>query len=206
MSVGHTCLRRDALSQGAFLGFVFLMAVAGLLAVPNQVAAGDDARLWDALKRGEAIAIMRHALAPGFSDPANFALGDCSTQRNLSDEGRRQAAEIGARFRANGITAAHVVSSAWCRCQDTAQLLDLGPVETLPALNSFFENRDQAAPQTAALKAWLADVDRGVPLVLITHQVNISAFAGQPTRSGEVVVVRQASDGLWVAMGSIETH
>ncbi|MGA1597395.1 MAG: hypothetical protein ACO4AG_12280, partial [Candidatus Nanopelagicales bacterium] len=50
------------------------------------------ADIWQTLRTGRGYAVLlRHALAPGTGDPAGFRLGDCSTQRNLSLEGRRQA-------------------------------------------------------------------------------------------------------------------
>jgi broad specificity phosphatase PhoE len=83
-------------------------------------ATADDATLWRALASKGHFALLRHAIAPGTGDPPGFTLGDCDTQRNLSAEGRAQAERIGARLRENGIAAARVLSSQWCRCLDTA--------------------------------------------------------------------------------------
>ena len=63
----------------------------------------------------------------GDGRPPDFKVDDCATQRNLSDEGRAQARRIGARFRANGIETAKVFSSQWCRCRETAELLEVSP-------------------------------------------------------------------------------
>ncbi len=169
----------------------------------RPAAAQETDRLWEALRAGTAFAMMRHTLAPGTGDPANLTLGDCATQRNLSEEGRRQAALTGDRFRENGIAQARVFSSAWCRCRDTAVLMALGPVETLAPLNSFFRNFERRDPQTEALKRWLADNQTGTPLVLVTHQVNISALTGVATRSGEIVVARLEKDGSVSVLGSL---
>ncbi len=174
-----------------------------LLALPVTVEAGDDDALWEALRTGEAFAIMRHALAPGTSDPPGIDLDDCATQRNLSDDGRRQAAETGARFRERGIATARVFTSAWCRCKETAELLGLGPVELLEPLNSFYEHRARRDPQTNALKAWLAGDTDAAPLVLVTHQVNIRALTGKSTSSGEMVVVRKEPDGGLKVLGKL---
>ena len=174
-----------------------------LLALPATAEAGDDDALWDALRTGEAFAIMRHALAPGTSDPPGIDLDDCATQRNLSEDGRRQAEKIGAGFREHGITAARVFSSAWCRCMETAALLGLGPVELLEPLNSFYEHRERREPQTTALKAWLASDADAAPLVLVTHQVNIRALTGKSTSSGEMVVVRKNPDGGLKVLGKL---
>lgn len=180
-----------------------LLAACLLVAQGRPAEAEESDSLWAALRDGAAFAMMRHALAPGTGDPADFALGDCATQRNLSDQGRRQAAEIGDRFREQGIERARVFSSAWCRCRDTAELLRLGPVETLPPLNSFFADPERRAPQTAALEAWLADRRAGEPLVLVTHQVNITALTGVYPRSGEIVVARREPDGTVTVLGRL---
>jgi phosphohistidine phosphatase SixA len=169
-------------------GLVATMVAAIALVFSTSTASADEA-LWTALREGRAVAIMRHALAPGTGDPAEFRLDDCSTQRNLSDQGRDQARAIGAQFRANHIGTAAIRTSQWCRCLETARLLDLGPVEELPALNSFFRNRAREPEQTAATKSFLSDWDGARPLVLVTHQVNITALTGVFPTSGEIVVV-----------------
>ena len=166
--------------------------------------ANDSEKLWEALRQGTAFAIMRHALAPGTGDPANFKVGDCSTQRNLSDTGRKQAREIGDRFRSNGITSANVFTSQWCRCRETAELLALGPVKELPSLNSFFQKFERREVQTKALREWLSKDRPKGPLVLSTHQVNISALTGSFTSSGEIVVAQIEGDGTVKVLGSIE--
>jgi hypothetical protein len=43
------------------------------------------------LVKGRAVALIRHATAPGLGDPSGFRISDCTTQRNLSQEGRDQA-------------------------------------------------------------------------------------------------------------------
>ena len=149
---------------------------------------------WEALRNGTAFVLMRHALAPGTGDPENFSIDDCSTQRNLSDVGRQQARETGEFFRTNGIDKAEIWSSAWCRCQETAELLSLGKVETLQPLNSFFRRQDRRQPQTRALRDWLQARSMKTPLVLVTHQVNISALTGVYPRSGELIFVELTGD------------
>jgi phosphohistidine phosphatase SixA len=174
-----------------------------LLAAPGRGSAADEAALWDALRSGTHVALLRHAIAPGTGDPDNFTLGDCSTQRNLSEEGRAQAARIGARFRANRIETARVFSSQWCRCLETAKLLELGEVQELPLLNSFFADSDQRDPQTQALKTWLAEQEPQAPIVLVTHQVNITALTGVYPNSGEMVVVGRSAAGAIEVAGTI---
>lgn len=190
-------------------GFLSVLGLLASLFTAQHLVAADanteEQALWDALRSPKHFALMRHALAPGTGDPANFTLGRRETQRNLSKQGRQQAQRIGALFRENGIESAQVFTSEWFRCRDTAELLGLGAVTPLSALNSFFRNYEQKEPRTEALKRWLSQRDMDEPLVLVTHQVNITALTGVYPASGEVVVVAQdAENGLRV-LGSIRT-
>ena len=152
------------------------------------------------------VALLRHAIAPGTGDPSSFKIGDCSTQRNLSEEGREQAARVGARFVANGIKAAEIFSSQWCRCMETATLLGLGPVQELPALNSFFETPERRDTQTLELRDWLASQNLDEPLILVTHQVNIASLTGIYPASGELVLIHQSESGELSVLGTLETE
>ena len=158
--------------------------------------------MWKALANGGHVALMRHALAPGFGDPDNFRVDDCTTQRNLSAEGRQQARDIGQRFRDNRVDNVRVFSSQWCRCLDTARLLGLGEVTPYPGLNSFFQDRDREAMRTAETWELIGARGGGPSLVLVTHQVNITALTGVVPQSGEIVVLRSDGD-RWVVLGRI---
>ena len=164
--------------------------------VPTTALSND----WDALKADDAIVLMRHALAPGGGDPSGFQVDDCATQRNLDARGRAQAFDIGAQFAARDIGFDTVWTSAWCRCRDTAELLDLGAPEVLPSLNSFFAGQGDRAGQTAATLATLAET--GGRRLLVTHQVNITALTGVFPQSGEVIVT-ELKDGALRVTGRI---
>jgi broad specificity phosphatase PhoE len=166
---------------------LYRRSLAAFLLLPVAARAEDAG--WDLLRQGRAAAILRHAIAPGGGDPPGFRLEACETQRTLSDEGRAQARAIGDAFRARGIAAAKVLSSGWCRCRETAELMRLGPVAREPALDSFFGDRSLGPARTEALRALLAAWSGG-PLVLVTHQVNITALTGVFPASGETVLVR----------------
>lgn len=148
------------------------------------------------LDRPGIVVALRHASAPGVGDPPGFVLDDCTTQRNLDANGRAQARAIGEGLRAAGLDTAVVHSSRWCRCLETAELLGLGPVSPLPALDSFFGERALRDSRTAALREFLAQEGaNGPPLVLVTHQVNIIAITGRGTRSGEGIVLDRGPGG-----------
>ena len=143
------------------------------------------------LKQSNYLALMRHTLAPGFGDPDNFELHNCDTQRNLSTEGIIQAQKIGKLLKSIGIATASVYSSQWCRCVDTANNLDLGPILILPPLNSFFQNLSNKAKQTDTIRNWINSQNLAKPTILVTHQVNITALTGVYPSSGEIVVVKR---------------
>jgi phosphohistidine phosphatase SixA len=171
--------------------------ILALLFFSPAAAAGDD--LSALAGKTDHVILLRHARAPGTGDPANFRLGDCSTQRNLSDQGRRQAARIGARLRAAGMAETAVYSSQWCRCLETARLLAVGPVVELPALNSFFQSPGEEEKYNRELRAWIAAADLGRPVVLVTHQVNITALTGIFPAEGEILILHRGPDTLSVA-------
>lgn len=174
-----------------------------LTMLPLSGTAEASAEGWEAMRRPGAIALMRHAYAPGTGDPDEFRLGDCSTQRNLNDAGRDQARRIGEAFRANGVEVDRVLTSQWCRSAETAALLDLGDPEPLPSLNSFFDARQRRAEQTAATVAFLRSQPEDRRLVLVTHQVNITALTGRGTASGEFVVIDLTPAGEVEVLGEI---
>ena len=156
---------------------------------------------WSALRAG-GIIVFRHALAPGVGDPAGMQLGDCKTQRNLDAEGRAQARRIGERLRQQQVTVGAVWSSQWCRTRETAGLIAAGPVREQPAFNSFFGERSRVAAQTAAARELLLGWRGPGALVVVTHQVNISALVGGAAASGEGIVLRAVGDQL-VSVGRI---
>lgn len=155
---------------------------------------------WAALAAGGHVAMIRHAEAPGTGDPPHFRLDDCATQRNLSDGGRAQADRIGAAFRENSVPVGPILTSGWCRCIETATLA-FGAAEVWPPLHSFFQDGATEAEQTAETRARVAAWAGPGTLVLVTHQVNITALTGIFPSSGEIIVLRpspETADGQMV--------
>jgi len=154
-------------------------------------ARGADAHLRASADTPGIVFLLRHASAPGSGDPPGFLLDDCATQRNLSPAGVEEAVRIGAALRAAGVAGASVFSSRWCRCLDTAQALALGPVTPLSALDSFYASPAERVSRTAALHAWLDQADLRRPMVLVTHQVNITALTGVVPAQGELLAAQR---------------
>jgi phosphohistidine phosphatase SixA len=197
--------RRRACRGLLALATLFAAATAPLAAAASGAAADADAA-WRALERPGGIVLLRHADAPGVGDPPGFTLADCRGQRNLGDAGRQQARRLGDAFRSRpGVRVGAVLASQWCRTRETAQLaFGADAVREEPAFNSFFgegeaARREQTARADAVLRAWRGP---GV-LVVVTHQVNITALTGEFTASAEGVVLRPAAGGRWQVVGRL---
>ena len=186
---------------------VFVSFLMGLLGLTALAMASVDAGYADLIKRMKAgghVLMIRHALAPGSGDPANFQIGNCATQRNLNDRGREQARAIGKWLRSKGVTSSRVYSSQWCRCLETADLIDMGPVRELPALNSFYELTQNRETNLIALRKFMAQQPSdGALIILVTHFVTISAITDEGVSSGEGVLIELHKDAPYRTVGRL---
>ena len=140
------------------------------------------------------VLFIRHTLAPGFGDPHNFDLNDCSTQRNLDEEGREQASLIGKKFKAKGIKFSKIYSSQWCRCIETAENMDHGKINYEPGMNSFFQGIVPKDITLSKLRQRPELIRSKKELVLmVTHQVTITAVTGIYVLSGGAVAFNTES-------------
>ena len=169
----------------------------------STVKADFNKKLIDQLEDGEKLIFIRHAYAPGSGDPDNFNLNDCSTQRNLSNEGRNQAKNIGEFLKKNKIKIEKVISSEWCRCKDTSSLA-FGSFETKRFLNSFYSSKftKNKKSQMLDLREYIKDFKSKKNLVLVTHYVVISEALNYAPSSGEIVV----SDKKLNIIGTVKTN
>ena len=175
--------------------FIFISLV-----FSNQAFSNDD--LIQSLKEGGKRIFIRHAYAPGGGDPDNFDVNDCSTQRNLNNEGISQSKLIGEFFVKNKIQIDQVLSSEWCRCKDTAKYA-FKNFKTFNALNSFFSSKfaQNEDKQIKDLKNFIQNWKSEKNLVLVTHYVVISSMLNMAVGSGEIVITNNDYD----VIGTIET-
>ena len=152
------------------------------------------------------VVLLRHALTvSGTGDPPGFELDDCETQRNLSEAGREQAKQIGREFRDRNIPVIQVQSSQYCRCLDTASLLDLGTVKPSPMLNSIYEDRTTATQQVEQTRQQILNHrnNSGV-IVMVSHYANIVEVSGVAPQEGEIIVTRANQQGDLEVSGQIQ--
>ena len=182
-----------------FLKFLLII----FISLTTSIKADLNKNLMNQLEDGEKLIFIRHAYAPGSGDPNNFNLNDCSTQRNLNEEGRKQAQKIGNFFKKNKIKIEKVFSSEWCRCKETAEIA-FNSYSTKNFLNSFYslEYSKNKNKQIKELNNYIAKFKSDKNLVLVTHYVLISEVLNYAPSSGEIVV----SDKNFNMIGSIEIN
>lgn len=173
------------------------LLAAAFLGTGGWVPASADELAWRVLEGGSWALLLRHAqTVPGVGDPPGFRLDDCSTQRNLSEAGRAESRRLGEQFVRRGIRVDEVLASRWCRCIDTARLAFPGfEVRVFEPLNSFFADGSGREQQNARLRDYLAGQDTGRRIVMVTHQVNITALTGEFVAMGEALAVRIGAAG-----------
>jgi Histidine phosphatase superfamily (branch 1) len=179
----------------AALRRAILVAALALVLVPVQDVSAqnaDDAEhAWSALKDDGAVLIVRHAIAPGTADPPGFRLDDCATQRNLSAEGRAQAARLGALLRSNGVRVTKVMSSPWCRAIETVRLMGFNDIEVNNALWNLVHNPPDREQKVADFRGLIRDWRGPGILLLSTHGITVQTVTGgsvYPPAGGSVVV------------------
>ncbi len=173
----------------------FQYAFGLLMALISAPSFADPLR--DALLSGGVVILIRHAQTePGFGDPPGFRIDDCSTQRNLSAEGRAQAQRIGEWLKRTGTRVDEVLSSRWCRCRDTARLaFPQLQAQPFAPLDSFFDDRSRESLQSEAVRRQLRDLKPPRNVALVTHMVNIAALTGQVAQAGEAIIARPTTQG-----------
>ena len=180
------------------------LAVIALGAWTASAVHATDA-LWEGLRAPGSVVVLRHSYAPGSFDPPDARLDDCSTQRNLDENGRAQAGRIGDAFRQHGIAVGTVLSSPRCRCLDTARLA-FGQAQSWGVLQGALRDRDLRQRLVAEIRKVIATHRDGPPLVLVTHGSVVSDLTGLNVPMGAFVVLRRAADGSHAVLGQLHVE
>jgi phosphohistidine phosphatase SixA len=174
------------------------LAAAGTVALAQAAAPSSEA-LWKQIAAGGHVLLIRHAsTVAGFGDPPGFMLGDCATQRNLSEIGREESRRLGLAFRSHRVAVGEVRSSPWCRCVDTATLAFGSATVWEPLASLYNDSRDEDARREAVLREVTGYFAAGRPgnLVLVTHNFNVRSLVGVSPSQAEVIIARPAGGRL----------
>jgi broad specificity phosphatase PhoE len=171
---------------GLFVALCWLMLAGARIAQANAPVIG-----WEELQRGGHVILLRHATTdPGTGDPPGFNLKECRTQRNLSVAEHR-------------IPISGVFTSEWCRCRDTATIA-FGRASEWSALNSFFDSPQNEPRQTTTVKKRLpAMLQPGKNIVIVSHQLNITALTGVAPQMGEAIIAKFDANGALQISGRL---
>jgi phosphohistidine phosphatase SixA len=169
-------------------------ALAAILALVVLTGCGDDepsaqvGALASALKEGGVVLVMRHAKTEPATDRVE-KVGDCTTQRNLTEEGREQARQIGRDVEALGVPIGNVLTSPLCRARETAELA-FGDSTPRTALLSAGEEATPEDDRRIRKLKRMSTAPEGSATVIVTHTGNIGGAFGESVQEGDVVVAR----------------
>jgi len=170
---------------------IFCLNIISLFFINNYLNASELTLEKYARKTHGNVIFLRHTLAPGFDakgEPDKFKIDDCSTQRNLNSVGINQAIELGRIFSESRVNFKKIYSSQWCRCLETARLLNLGKVFPEVSLNSGFRGIYKKEISLTKLSKLLDELKKMDGLFLmVTHYGTISAVTGIVVDSGGAV-------------------
>jgi phosphohistidine phosphatase SixA len=154
-----------------------------------------------ALAAGGHVLLMRHG-STGGHDHEQVVPTECSTQRTLADDGRTEAREVGRLLRAHGVRLAKVISSQYCRCQETATLVSDAPIEAWPPLNEkpihvtlierLIGNFEKDEVLLRPVRELIADWRGDGTLLIVSHAPNIAGLTFEDMRPAEGLVLRPA--------------
>ncbi|MDX2102678.1 MAG: histidine phosphatase family protein [Alphaproteobacteria bacterium] len=173
--------------------------------IPN---AQSPQRLVTQLRDGGLVLYVRHAPTErDTADQVSAVMGDCSTQRMLSEAGWAQARQLGAHMRRLQIPVGTVISSEYCRAWQTADLA-FGRYRKNAALN-FEKAAEYTEEQTAAMRSRLQPLlsQRPAPgknTVIVGHDDPFEAATGiYPDPMGVAWVLRPDGNGRFALLGQI---
>jgi phosphohistidine phosphatase SixA len=171
----------------------------------TTVFADSDAALWDALRAGGKVALLRHApieRGDGSADP-RVRDPSCEAEARLSDNGRQDAAELGRRFREHQVPVSSVRHSPYCRTTNTAKIAfdQASPADFLSLIEGLPPN--VATEQIDQLRQVISAHAADGTLILITHQPNIAALSFELLSHLDALVLAPDGDGGFEELGVI---
>jgi phosphohistidine phosphatase SixA len=178
---------------GLLLGLLVALPAAALPGPDGQDKAARDAPpgTLQKLQQGGYVFYFRHGHTPDISDAKTRVIGDCTTQRNLDERGRAQAAQIGSAFASLKIPVGIVEASPYCRTMDTARLA-FGRVQPTWDLFSLGQpkNPDDISRHAIIKTKLSTPPPADTNTVLVSHNTPIDTLAQEFLFEGEALIVR----------------
>jgi virginiamycin B lyase len=183
--------------------------VAVAVAVPSTVAGASRAvkpQLGTVLRTGGLVVVMRHAHTDqSKQDETPVDMADCTTQRNLSPQGRADARAIAHGLQRLKVRVGVVLTSAFCRTRETARLA-FGRERVSPALLNTVSAEHNAAWRTqirAARRLLGTKPAAGTVSALVTHGSVVGDMTGLFLEEGEALVFRPLGNSRFRLVGRI---
>ncbi len=202
--------RLNAIVYRLALAFIFFTAGCGPVnADGNTVLAGEA--LIQALQAGGYNIYFRHAQtdwsqSDHIEQAGDWTSCDASRVRQLSDAGRRAARAVGEHIRALRIPVGKVFASPYCRTVETAELMDLGVVETTTDIMNlrvaeYFGGRDAILERARSRLAM--PPPPGTNIALIAHGNVARGATDVYPDEAEAAVFRAHGDGGFTFVGRL---
>jgi phosphohistidine phosphatase SixA len=182
-------------------------ALSSLALMVGLVIPGSDStelrreKLMETLRKGGHTVMLRHARTDrAFNEQRDPVPTERSKQRNLTDDGIKDAALMGVVFRKYGIQFAEILSSPMYRCVETAEYAAGKPTSTTMALRTFPDTPEQGALVRKAPKA-------GTNRLIVTHhfviETHVPGIKPGDVGESEAAVIRHTADGKVELVGRI---
>ena len=191
------------------LALLLSLLLSGTAAAETGIQPPDaslTASLKKTLQSGGFIIYLRHAATDRTQiDRDREDLTNCQSQRNLSTTGREQARMIGKAIRKLDIPIGTVLSSPYCRCQDTAELAFGESIIKHELRFGVGDDVLQTNQLSASLKNLLSTPPAaGTNTVLVSHTANLKEATGiWPEPEGAVYIFKPLQDQGFEYLGRI---
>ena len=207
------------------LAVAYILVIAAVAGLTNTGFAQDQLSgkaLVDALRQGGYVIYFRHAATDWSQDDQVISTGDwvsCDPgrMRQLSDQGRAAARRIGDAIRRLDIPVGRILTSEYCRTRQTAQLMDLGPVEPTRAIMNM-RVADMVGGRQAVIERAQRELGRkpqpGSNTIIVAHGNLMRAASGaytgeagagiyQPLGGRQFTIVAQLEPDMWKALADL---
>lgn len=187
----------------AIAAFALACAAAEPSSAPAPGHALSGTALVAALRGGGFTLYFRHTATDFSQSDARMTTYDaCAAQRNLSDEGRAQAREIGAAIRALRLPVGEVIASPFCRTMETGRLM-FGRAEPSTVVRGYEGTASANADYTSLVALLASPPARGTLRMIASHGNPFRAIAGPPHLAEGEAAVLKPDGGRFVVVARV---